>query len=182
MAYAPPSEVVYGCSREVVLALNGGQKTYLAGSKAFAFKCQRQNAKHRGVAWEITFPEWVAVWDASGKWAERGRKRGQYVMARYGDVGPYRVGNVEIQQTNENVKDWNDRGGAMRITLAMIGKGRGWYYHAGPKTPQGRPYRANFRGMTLGHYATPDEARAVYIAAVSNFRAQQSTQSAQSGV
>ena len=69
------------------------------------FSQQRNTAKRRGVAWELTFEEWTAIWDASGQYANRGRKVGQYVMARNGDTGPYAVGNVSICQTTKNLQD-----------------------------------------------------------------------------
>ena len=62
---------------------------------------QRKNAKSRGIKWAITFADWWGVWQASGKWSARGRGDG-YCMARLGDKGPYKVGNVEIISTREN--------------------------------------------------------------------------------
>src|SRR5215472_6042820 len=60
----------------------------------YAFVVQRADAKRRGIAFSFTFEEWLAVWQQSGKWAERGHRKGQYVMARFGDIGPYAIGNV----------------------------------------------------------------------------------------
>jgi hypothetical protein len=75
-----------------------------------AFQRQRQNASKRGIAWEFaTLWEWWCVWRDSGKWAERGRKDGQYVMARRGDVGPYAPWNVEIKTSNENCAEGRSR-------------------------------------------------------------------------
>jgi hypothetical protein len=59
--------------------------------------------KRRGIGWEITFEEWYKFWLDSGHWEERGR--GGYVMARYGDKGPYAIGNVEIKHHVENMHD-----------------------------------------------------------------------------
>lgn len=79
-----------------------------------AFQAQRGTAKSRGIGWEITFAEWWKVWSESGHWSERGRAHvGVYVMARFGDVGPYKVGNVEIITHSQNISDsWKnvDRG------------------------------------------------------------------------
>jgi hypothetical protein len=77
------------------------------GSRAArAFREQRRNANDRGIPWEFSNTwEWWCVWRDSGKWAERGRKSGQYVMARLGDVGPYSPGNVEIKTCNENCQE-----------------------------------------------------------------------------
>lgn len=57
--------------------------------------------------WEISFAEWCEVWEASGKWDERGNFAEGYVMARNGDEGPYKVGNVRIAPHVENVAERN---------------------------------------------------------------------------
>jgi hypothetical protein len=44
----------------------------------------------------LTFDEWRNVWDASGKWAERGLARHQYRMARLDKRGAFEIGNVQI--------------------------------------------------------------------------------------
>ena len=62
---------------------------------------QRKNANRRKIKWVLTFAEWWGIWQASGKWNARGRGDG-YCMARFGDKGPYKVGNVEIIPTKEN--------------------------------------------------------------------------------
>jgi hypothetical protein len=77
------------------------------------FHDQRGNAK---APFELTFEEWLAVWEASGRWAERGRLPHQYCMARLGpDIGPYRAGNVKIITNAENNAEQraNRRGTAM---------------------------------------------------------------------
>lgn len=56
---------------------------------------QRQNAKRRGIGWNISLVDWWAIWDQSGKWSQRGRGQG-YMMCRFGDQGPYEFGNVYI--------------------------------------------------------------------------------------
>jgi hypothetical protein len=67
---------------------------------------QKSNAiKQRGIDFTLTFQEWYDVWQASGKWEERGKKKGQYVMSRTGDTGPYALGNVFIQLHSKNVSD-----------------------------------------------------------------------------
>jgi len=61
-----------------------------------AFQKQKANAKYRGIAFELTFETWLRIWEESGHSRERGRCKGQYVMARHGDEGPYAVSNVSI--------------------------------------------------------------------------------------
>ena len=70
-----------------------------------AFRDQKRSAFNRNILWEFTFEEWWAVWEASGKWEQRGRKSGQYCMARYGDIGSYSADNVKIVTVNENTQE-----------------------------------------------------------------------------
>ena len=65
----------------------------------------RVNAKDRGIGFELTFSQWLEIWIASGKVRKRGCRRGQYVMARYGDRGPYAAGNVKIILASENIAE-----------------------------------------------------------------------------
>lgn len=71
------------------------------------YKQQRDNAKARGIPWELTFPQWCEIWEESGHWDERGNFDEGYVMARNGDQGPYAVGNVRIARHVENVAERN---------------------------------------------------------------------------
>lgn len=65
----------------------------------------KQNAKSREIAWEFTsFEQWFKMWGDSGKWEQRGRHHGGYVMHRYGDVGPYSVDNCAIVPIAQNVR------------------------------------------------------------------------------
>lgn len=45
---------------------------------------QRHRCKQLGVQWLFTFKSWWDIWQASGKWDNRGRA--QYVMGRNGDA------------------------------------------------------------------------------------------------
>lgn len=66
------------------------------------FRSHRYNAKIRGIPFLFSFEEWLAIWQNSGHLHQRGCKRGQYVMARFGDKGPYAIGNVKIVLSNTN--------------------------------------------------------------------------------
>lgn len=70
-----------------------------------AYSTQRTSALERGVWWEFDLESWWAIWSASGKWEQRGRGRGKYVMARAGDVGPYSPSNVRICTVQENARE-----------------------------------------------------------------------------
>lgn len=67
-----------------------------------AFYSHRAAARKKGINFLLTLNEWLAVWEASGRLQERGRNKGQYVMARFGDKGPYAIGNVRICTVTEN--------------------------------------------------------------------------------
>jgi hypothetical protein len=66
------------------------------------FGTQRKHSRHRGIQFLFTFQEWMTIWEQSGRWHERGRGREEYCMARFGDTGPYAVGNVKIITNYEN--------------------------------------------------------------------------------
>src|SRR5262245_42046593 len=67
-----------------------------------AFTLQRRQAAERGILFELTWEEWLLIWQTSGKLSQRGKRSGQYCMARYGDTGPYAVWNVRIITVNQN--------------------------------------------------------------------------------
>jgi hypothetical protein len=91
----------FGCGYDEASRLNSGMPLYQG--LAVLYGRQRNHALHlRGIEWKITFPEWVEVWRASGRLDARGRKSGQYVMARVMDQGPYAVGNVYIATCSDN--------------------------------------------------------------------------------
>lgn len=72
------------------------------GQPRYVYKSHKTSAKQRGVEFLLTFEEWWEIWDASGKWYERGKQTNHYVMARFGDTGPYAVGNVRVCTSQEN--------------------------------------------------------------------------------
>lgn len=99
--------VWYAANREKVLAY---QRAYLTGwreenAEWDSYYKHKQSANMRGIPFLLTFDEWCVLWSNSGKFAERGRRKGQYVMARHGDVGPYAVDNVKIVTCGENVSE-----------------------------------------------------------------------------
>ncbi len=69
------------------------------------FQSQKSNAGKRGIEWRLTFQEWWSIWVDSGKWYRRGKMIGEYVLARFGDHGPYSVDNVYITTTSQNIRD-----------------------------------------------------------------------------
>ncbi len=69
------------------------------------FNRQRRTAKSRGILFLLSYEEWLNIWIKSKHFAERGTKKGQYVMARFGDKGNYEIGNVKIITVGENVRE-----------------------------------------------------------------------------
>ena len=72
------------------------------------FLQQRASAKYRGVEFRLTFEQWRDWWLATGHVDERGKLRGQWVMARPGDAGAYEVGNLECMRAEDNVRQQNE--------------------------------------------------------------------------
>lgn len=115
-----------------------------------AYRCQENNAKIRGIGWEITLWEWWSAWQQSGKWEQRGRGRG-YVMCRNGDVGPYALGNIHIATGVENSSEGQRK---RRIDPSLpIGVSR---------TPAGA-YAVSRNKIYLGTYPTVSLARTAYL-------------------
>jgi len=99
----------FGCHEEIVTYINGGAfscRNQKRSGIAWDYVNQKRFASGRGIGWEITFPEWWDVWRESGNTYNRGIRKGQYVMSRYGDIGPYRVDNGQICTAIENVKEY----------------------------------------------------------------------------
>ena len=67
------------------------------------FVRHRSNAKQRGIEFNMTFPQWVRSWGSDI--TNRGTRKGQKVMCRPGDVGPYEEGHVQIRSGRSNVQE-----------------------------------------------------------------------------
>ncbi len=136
----------------------------------------KSNAKMRGVDFLFTFEEWKDWWVATGKWEQRGKLRGQYVMRRHGDIGPYAIDNVFCGVTEENVRDGNlgkeiTLETRKKISASNSGKPHPW--SVGNKNPMHRPevkaklsaaisggkhYRAKMVGTPHGIWNSASEA------------------------
>lgn len=69
------------------------------------FKNHRQGAARRNIEFCLTFEQWLTIWLLSGHYENRGNKKGQYVMCRKGDLGPYAINNVFIDTNTNNIRD-----------------------------------------------------------------------------
>lgn len=132
-------------------------KLHRAAGLVLAYTEQRRNSKQRGVTWGISFAQWLAVWNESGKLSLRGRGKGRYVMSRIKDTGGYVMGNVHVQLSTEN----NSEG--IRKSMRNKANNTGvWKILPGSL----KPWQAAVGHKKLGFFATEEEAtaaRAEYV-------------------
>src|SRR5258708_36599059 len=69
------------------------------------YRSKAADARNRRIPMLLTFDEWFGYWLASGHMEEYGRCRGQYVLSRPGDKGPYDVGNVRAGPQEGKVRE-----------------------------------------------------------------------------
>jgi hypothetical protein len=62
---------------------------------------QKQHAKRRGIEWQFNVDTWIAWW--GDDITKRGSRKGQLVMARNGDTGPYHPDNVRKITVEANI-------------------------------------------------------------------------------
>lgn len=124
---------------------------------------QKDSAKRRGVEWQFTFEEWMRVWIDSGKWEMRGRGKGQYCMARHGDVGPYNTSNVSIILSQKNSSDGIAvaRSNATEPLGVARGSGRGWTFRSDLKHKK-NPYQVMVGRKHIGTFSNQFEAENAY--------------------
>lgn len=68
----------------------------------------KARAKRRNIEWQFTLDSWIECWGADIE--KRGRNKGQLVMARYNDQGPYHPDNVRKITTEENTLEARNGG------------------------------------------------------------------------
>lgn len=158
----------YGCSVEVARALNGGKPLNTTGYPASNYRFSWRAAEMRGISWEFTFPEWMAVWEEAGGLHLRGRRPADLCMARNGDAGPYSRANVTIKTTRENIQESYVNVKRRKAAPGPVGYGRGWCYC--PKQTK-RPYMVSICNRTVGCFPTEQEARSAYLAEASRINA-----------
>lgn len=118
-------------------------------------------ALNRGVPCLFTFEEWTKVWFDSGHIHERGYYKGQYVMARFGDKGPYVADNVRICTVEENLAESWSRP-EFRAKISRVHKGK----YVSPET------REKIRQAKLGSKASLETRRKMSKSRIGNKNAQ----------
>lgn len=89
------------------------------------YRNSKRRAKERGIVFLLAFEEWLQIWTDSGHLAERGPKKYQHCMARFGDKGPYAVGNVKICTNEENQREaWEPLSRRLAQRERMVGNKR----------------------------------------------------------
>lgn len=53
-------------------------------------------ARRRGVPWELTFNQWLNLWEDSGHCNADGPNTTQYRLVRFNDTGAFRMGNAVV--------------------------------------------------------------------------------------
>lgn len=95
----------YGCNYAEAREANARIGLSNKSGIAWRYIEHKRNAKFRGIEFAMGLLEWIAVWESSGHFHERGRTRSAYVMARRRDSGPYAPWNVYITTSVQNIKD-----------------------------------------------------------------------------
>lgn len=127
---------------------HGGDKT-----PTRAWTRQRWNAVKRGISFELSLWQWWKIWEASGKWDERGRGQG-YVMCRNNDEGPYAIGNVFIATAAQNSSEGTKKSD-LPIGVRVNKGGQGFV----------ATRQINGEKRRLGRFDTPEMAHAAYLMA-----------------
>lgn len=73
-----------------------------------AFNAQRAQARQRGIEFQFDYWAWTNWWEEQlgPDWfKKRGNIKGKFVMARYGDEGPYKPANVKCITFETNSLD-----------------------------------------------------------------------------
>ena len=88
-----------------------------------AYKQQKKNCGRRKdrngtpIEMRLTFEQWLDIWLSSGKWEQRGRGTGKYVMSRVDDLGHYELGNVKVSLNADNIRE-----SAPRVRAKLLGR------------------------------------------------------------
>ena len=116
------------------------------------YKGQRNYAKQRGILWQFNYITWWKKWAESGKWNKRGHHKGEYVMARFRDKGPYSPINTRITTVQENLGEaWTNPSYRNRITEASRHANTGKKHTAETKAKMSKSHIGNDNALGFKH-------------------------------
>lgn len=99
-------------NKERIAAYHKKYRQDVKESSKNRYRQQKSNAQRRGIVWQFTYLSWLEWW--AGDFKDRGLNKGQLMMCRYGDSGPYHPGNCYKGSPSDNVQDaWDKRRGVM---------------------------------------------------------------------
>jgi hypothetical protein len=148
------------------------RKQHIAKAKR-AYRLHEFNAAKRNIPFEISFEDWLRWWEENlgPNWlTKRGRRLGQHAMARNGDTGPHKLGNIHCATCSENNREhldiqWQDPDYRAAQSARMIGNKhtpKAANSAAMKRKWQDPDYRAAVRARmmgnkhTLGHTLSPE--------------------------
>ena len=132
----------YGCS--VDEHEEGKKFGYL-----ITFREQRNNAKHRGIEWKLSYKQWLDWWNETGHFDSRGRSKGGFCMSRIGDSGPYSLENIECKTIAENSREALTRKSTKPAEQTGVFK---------ILCGTNKPYLAKYGRVRIGFYETAEDA------------------------
>lgn len=128
--------------------------------KQDAFERHRRGAGYRGLPFHFTFEQWCQWWkdNLGPDWFQkRGKGHEKYVMARYGDKGPYALWNVKcITHAANSREQWK----RAKLTTAQVSA---IYMHlkAGTVTQASLTKQYGISGRTLRDIKTKKTWRSI---------------------
>jgi len=69
------------------------------------YDVQKSKALTNNVAFELSYQEWIELWNSSGKWAQRGPYADDYCLARIDSTKGFFVGNCYVITNRENATE-----------------------------------------------------------------------------
>lgn len=87
---------VYGCDYDTAMQLNGNKPFDTSGSPTRRYKTYKANNQRKGLIFNLSFPEWYAIWIRSGKYNDMGVGKGKYCMVKIDPSMPITYDNVKI--------------------------------------------------------------------------------------
>ncbi|WP_313624103.1 hypothetical protein [Achromobacter sp.] len=98
------ASVLGDLSPEALARIRAHAKSQRLSDPYHAFMKQKTRSAGRGIGFELTFAEWWEFWQ--DHYHLRGSGPNDLCMGRYGDTGPYAVGNIYLTTIRGNMADY----------------------------------------------------------------------------